>query len=135
MKGDSDVVDLLNELLTHELTAINQYFIHSKMCANWGYHRIAKKKREETIEEMHHADWVIDLILRLDGVPNMQLLFPVRVGDDVVEQHKLDLKLELQARDRFNRGIALAVSKNDNGTRALIEKILTSEEDGIDWLE
>lgn len=135
MKGDSDVIDLLNELLTHELTAINQYFIHAKMCSNWGYHRIAKKKRDESIEEMHHADWVIDRILLLDGVPNMQRLFPVRVGEDVVEQHKLDLELELQARERLNKGIALATQKSDNGTRALLEKILTSEEDGIDWLE
>jgi bacterioferritin len=135
MKGDSEVIDLLNELLTHELTAINQYFIHAKMCANWGYVRIAKKKREESIEEMHHADWVIDRILLLDGVPNMQRLFPVRVGEDVVEQHKLDLELELQARERLNRGIALATQKGDNGTRALLDKILTSEEDGIDWLE
>ena len=135
MKGDTDVIDILNELLTHELTSINQYFIHAKMCSKWGYHRIAKKKREESIEEMHHADWVIDRILFLDGVPNMQRLFPVRVGEDVVEQHKLDLEGELQARDRLNKGIALATQKGDNGTRALLEKILTSEEDGIDWLE
>ncbi|MCZ7684615.1 MAG: bacterioferritin [Sandaracinaceae bacterium] len=135
MKGDADVIDLLNELLTHELTAINQYFIHSKMCANWGYHRIAKKKREESIEEMRHADWVIDRILLLDGVPNMQRLDPVRVGEDVPEQHKLDLELELLARERLNRGIALARDKGDNGTRVLLERILDSEESGIDWLE
>ncbi len=135
MKGDADVIDLLNELLTHELTAINQYFIHSKMCANWGYHRIAKKKREESIEEMHHADWVIDRILLLDGVPNMQRLDPVRVGEDVPEQHQLDLELELLARERLNRGIALARDKADNGTRVLLERILASEESGIDWLE
>jgi bacterioferritin len=135
MKGDADVIDFLNELLTHELTAINQYFIHSKMCENWGYHRIAKKKREESIEEMHHADWVIERVLFLDGVPNMQRLGPVRVGEDAVEQHKLDLELELEARTRLNRGIALAVAKSDNGTRALLEKILHEEEDGIDWLE
>jgi bacterioferritin len=135
MKGDADVIDLLNELLTHELTAINQYFIHAKMCENWGYHRVAKKKREESIEEMHHADWVIDRILFLDGVPNMQRLFPVRVGEDVPEQHALDLDLEHQARERLNRGIALARDKGDNGTRELLERILTSEESGIDWLE
>lgn len=135
MKGDADVIDLLNELLTHELTAINQYFIHSKMCANWGYHRIAKKKRDESIEEMHHADWVIDRILFLDGVPNMQRLDPVRVGEDVPEQHQLDLELELLARERLNRGIALARDKGDNGTRVLLERILGSEEEGIDWLE
>lgn len=135
MKGDSDVIDLLNELLTHELTAINQYFIHSKMCANWGYHRIAKQKRAESIEEMNHADWVIDRILFLDGVPNMQRLNPVRVGEDVVEQHQLDLELEFEARDRLNRGVQLCTEKGDNGTRVLLERILSSEEDGIDWLE
>jgi bacterioferritin len=135
MKGDADVIDLLNELLTHELTAINQYFVHSKMCANWGYHRIAKKKREESIEEMHHADWVIDRILFLDGVPNMQRLNPVRVGEDVVEQHQLDLELEVEARERLNRGVHLCTQRADNGTRILLEKILSSEEDGIDWLE
>lgn len=135
MKGDSDVIDLLNELLTHELTAINQYFIHSKMCANWGYHRIAKQKRAESIEEMHHADWVIDRILFLDGVPNMQRLNPVRVGEDVVEQHQLDLELEIEARERLNRGVQLCTQKGDNGTRVLLERILSSEEDGIDWLE
>src|SRR5678815_1894615 len=122
MKGDSDVLDFLNELLTHELTAINQYFIHSKMCGNWGYHRIEKKKREESIEEMHHADWVIERILLLDGVPNMQRLGPVRVGENVVEQHKLDLELELEARARLNRGIALTRDKGDNGTKVLLEK-------------
>lgn len=135
MKGDADVIDLLNELLTHELTAINQYFVHSKMCANWGYHRIAKKKREESIEEMHHADWVIDRILFLEGVPNMQRLNPVRVGEDVVEQHEVDLELELEARERLVRGIQLCTQRGDHGTRVLLEKILAEEEDGIDWLE
>src|SRR5690606_32199036 len=135
MKGDADVIDFLNELLTHELTAINQYFVHSKMCANWGYHRIAKKKREESIEEMNHADWVIGRILFLDGVPNMQRLNPVRVGEDVVEQHELDLELELEARERLNRGVQLCTQRGDNGTRTLLEKILSDEEDGIDWLE
>lgn len=135
MKGDADVIVLLNELLTHELTAINQYFVHAKMCQNWGYQKIAAKKREESIGEMRHADWVIDRILYLEGVPNMQRLFPVRVGEDVVEQHKLDLELEIEACERLNRGIALARERRDNGTRALLEKILASEEEGIDWLE
>jgi bacterioferritin len=135
MKGDADVIDFLNELLTHELTAINQYFIHSRMCDNWGYHRIGKKKREESIEEMRHADWIIERILFLDGVPNMQRLNPVRVGEEVVEQHRLDLALELEARERLNHGIALARDRADNGTRGLLEKILHEEEDGIDWLE
>lgn len=135
MKGDSEIIDLLNELLTAELTAINQYFIHAKMCANWGYKRLAAKKREESIEEMKHADKVIDRILFFDGVPNMQRLNPVRVGEDPVEQHKLDLALEVEARDRLNKGIALCTAKGDGGTRELLEHILVEEEAGIDWLE
>ena len=135
MKGDPEVITLLNEVLTHELTAINQYFIHYKMCENWGYPRIAEKKKSESIEEMHHADWVIERILFLDGVPNMQRLNPVKVGEDVVEQHKLDLALELEAHARLNEGIKLCREKGDNGTRELLDKILHSEEDGIDWLE
>jgi bacterioferritin len=135
MKGDADVIDFLNELLTHELTAINQYFVHAKMCANWGYHRLAKKKKDESIDEMRHADWVIDRILYLGGVPNMQRLFPVRVGENVPEQHQLDLELEIEAVERLNRGIALTRDRGDNGTRTLLEKILTSEEEAIDWLE
>jgi bacterioferritin len=135
MKGDADVIDLLNAVLTSELTAINQYFIHAKMCANWGYSKIAEKKRHESIDEMKHADWVIERILFLDGTPNMQRLNPVRVGEDVKEQHELDLALEMEARKRLNDGVALATSKGDNGTRELLEKILASEESGIDWLE
>ena len=97
MKGDGQIIDALNELLTAELTAINQYFVHYKMCENWGYPRLAKKKREESIEEMQHADKVIERILFLDGVPNLQRLNPVKVGEEPVEQHKLDLALELEA--------------------------------------
>jgi len=135
MQGNADVIELLNEVLTSELTAINQYFIHYKMLENWGYQRLAKKKREESIEEMKHADEVIERILYLDGHPNMQRLSPVRVGEDPVEQHEVDLALEVDAVGRLNRGIALAVEKGDNGTRALLEKILKEEEEAIDWLE
>src|SRR4029078_3028809 len=115
--------------------SINQYFVHSKMLKNQGYGHLAKKKREESIEEMHHADAVIERILFLDGVPNMQRLFPVRVGEEAVEMHKLDLEVEREAHARLNKGIALAVAKGDNGTRALLESILKSEEESIDWLE
>ncbi|HEY3498384.1 MAG TPA: bacterioferritin [Polyangiaceae bacterium] len=135
MRGDPEIIELLNEVLTSELTAINQYFIHAKMLSNMGYKLLAKKKREESIEEMHHADEVIERVLFLDGVPNMQRLFPVRVGEEPVEMHKVDLAVEVEARDRLNRGIALAVAKGDNGTRALLESILKSEEESIDWLE
>ncbi|HVY26838.1 MAG TPA: bacterioferritin [Polyangiaceae bacterium] len=135
MRGDAEILDVLNEILTSELTAINQYFIHYKMCENWGYKRLAKKKREESIEEMKHADKVIERILYLGGVPNMQRLSPVRVGEEPIEMHKLDLTLELEAVARLNRAIQLCLSKNDGGTRDLVEKILSEEEDAIDWLE
>jgi bacterioferritin len=135
MKGDPAVIDALNELLTAELTAINQYFVHAKMCANWGFKRLAAKKRQESIEEMKHADMVIERILFLDGVPNMQRLYPVRVGEEPIEQHRLDLAVEVEARDRLNQAIALTVAKADNGTRELLDSILESEEESIDWLE
>jgi bacterioferritin len=135
MKGNEDVIKVLNEVLTSELTAINQYFIHSKMCEDWGFHRLAAKKREESIEEMKHADAVIARVLFLEGVPNMQRYFSVKVGEDAVEQHKLDLELEYDAVKRLNEGIAICRDKGDNGTRELLEMILKEEEEGIDWLE
>jgi bacterioferritin len=134
-RGDAQIVEALNEILTAELTAINQYFIHAKMCANWGYARLAKKKREESIGEMKDADRLIERILYLDGTPNLQRLFPVRVGEDAIEQHKLDLELELNAVSRYNAAIELARSKGDNGTRELLERHLIDEEESVDWLE
>lgn len=135
MQGDAKVIEILNEVLTAELTAINQYFIHAKMLKNWGYKRLAGQKRKESIEEMEHADEVIDRILYLDGVPNMQRLNPVRVGEDPVEMHELDLELERAAVERLNRGIALATQAADNGTRHLFEKILVEEEEAVDFIE
>lgn len=135
MKGNASVIDTLNAILTAELTAINQYFIHHKMCRNWGYHRLSKKKREESIEEMKHADAVIERILFLDGVPNMQRLNPVKVGEDPIEQHRLDLDLELEAHKRLNDAIKLCTDVGDNGTRELLEHILEEEEESIDWHE
>ncbi len=135
MQGDSAVVEALNDVLTAELTAINQYFIHHKMCENWGYEKLSHKKREESIEEMKHADDVIERILFLDGVPNMQRLSAVSVGEDPIEQHRLDLDLELEAVKRLNAAIALAREKADNGTRELLENILVDEEESVDWLE
>ena len=135
MRGDSDIIELLNEVLTAELTAINQYFIHAKMCDNWGYDRLASHGRDESIDEMKHAERLIERILYFDGVPNMQRLFPVRVGETVPEQFQVDVALEYGAVERLNRGIALAVEKGDNGTRELLAEILVSEEDHIDWLE
>lgn len=135
MKSDPAILELLNNVLTAELTAINQYFVHSKMCANWGYQALADKKRHESIEEMKHASEVIERVLFLDGVPNMQRLGSVRVGEDPVEQHRLDLALELDAVERLNAGIAVATEKRDNGTRELLESILEQEEQSVDWLE
>jgi len=135
VRGDPQIIEALNEILTAELTAINQYFIHSRMCRNWGYHRLAKKKYEESIDEMKDADKLIERILFLEGVPNMQRLAPVRVGEDPIEQHRLDLAMEVDAVQRYNRAIALARDQGDNGTRALLEDNLRGEERGLDWLE
>ena len=135
MKGHEEVIKVLNEVLTSELTAINQYFIHSKMCEDWGFQVLAAKKKEESIEEMHHADQVIARILFLEGVPNMQRYFPIKVGEDAIEQHKLDLELEYDAVKRLNDGISVCREVRDNGTRELLQTILQQEEEGIDWLE
>jgi bacterioferritin len=135
MRGDPEIIELLNEVLTAELTAINQYFIHAKMQENWGYLRLAEHTREESIDEMKHADAIIERILFLEGVPNMQRMNPVQVGETVAEQFRLDLSVELEAIERFNRGIELAVAKTDNATRALLESMLVSEEEHTDWLE
>ncbi|MAE97069.1 MAG: bacterioferritin [Deltaproteobacteria bacterium] len=134
-QGDPAIIEALNGILTLELTAINQYFVHAKMCENWGYSRLAKKKREESIDEMKDADRVIERILYLEGTPNMQRLSPIRVGEDPIEQHRLDLEMELAACDQYNDAIALAREKGDNGTRELLERQLTEEEESVDWLE
>ncbi len=135
MRGDPEIIEALNEILTNELTAINQYYIHYKMCENWGYAKLAAKKREESMEEMEHADKVISRILYLEGIPNMQRLNPVKVGENVPEQHKLDLALEAGAVEVLNRTIALCRERGDNGTRELIARILENEEESVDWLE
>jgi bacterioferritin len=135
VQGDPEIIEALNEVLTAELTAINQYFIHHKMCENWGYERLSKKKREESIGEMKDADAVMERILYFDGLPNMQRLFPVRVGEDPIEQHKADLAVETEAIARLNNAIKLCREKGDNGTRDLLERILHGEEEGADWLE
>jgi len=135
MKGDPQVINVLNEILTAELTAINQYYIHAKMCENWGYKRLYAWKRKESIEEMKDADVIIERILFLEGVPNMQRLNPVRVGESAVEQHELDLALETAAIERLNRAIPLAREKGDNGTAEVLEHILKGEEHSADELE
>jgi bacterioferritin len=135
MQGDAQIIESLNEILTSELTAINQYFVHAKMLENWGYKRLAKHAHDESIDEMKHADALIERILFLEGVPNLQRLDPVRVGENPVEQLELDLEMEKAAVARFNRVITEAREKGDNGTRELLEGMLTSEEEAVDWLE
>jgi bacterioferritin len=135
MHASPEIIELLNDVLTAELTAVNQYFGHAKMQANWGYRRLAEHAQNESIDEMRHADELIERILYLEGMPNLQRLGSVRLGEDPVEQLRLDLELEREAVARFNRGIALAFEQGDNGTRHLLEEMLTAEEDHIDWLE
>ena len=135
MKGHADVIDRLNTLLTLELTAINQYWIHARICENWGYERLWKKVREESIGEMRHADRLIERILYLEGVPNLQRLGKVNVGQTVPEQLRLDLEVERTAVSALNAGIEVCRSLGDNGTRDMLEEILKAEEDHIDWIE
>ena len=135
MKGEAEVIQVLNDVLSAELTAINQYFVHAMMCDNWGLKRLAKHMREESIGEMKHAEDVIDRILYLDGVPNMQKYMKINVGQTVPEMHQFDLDLERDAVGRLNQGIELCRGKADNGSRQILEKILSDEEQHIDWLE
>ena len=135
MKSTEEILDLLNQLLTNELTAINQYFIHAKMCENWGYERLAHKLREESIDEMKHADLVISRILFLEGVPNLQRYHKLRVGESVKEQLESDLQVEYTAISFLNQGIVAARNANDNATEDMMTRILVSEEEHTDWIE
>ncbi|MBI3695680.1 MAG: bacterioferritin [Acidobacteria bacterium] len=135
MKGNPKVLRFLNEALKAELTAINQYFLHSSMCKNWGYHRLAKKQKEESIEEMKHAERLLDRILFLEGQPNMTDLFPIKVGANVKQQLENDLALEMDAISRLNAATKTAVEAGDNASRELFEDILVDEEEHVDDLE
>jgi bacterioferritin len=135
MKGSRKVVDVLNEVLSAELVGINQYFLHARMCKNWGYLRIAEVTYKESIDEMKHADELVERILFLEGLPNLQKLGRVRVGQTVPEQMTLDRDLELDAVARLNRAIALCVAEGDNTSRDLLEEMLEGEEEHLDWLE
>jgi bacterioferritin len=135
VKGDAKVIAVLNEVLKAELTAINQYFLHAEMCENWGYERMAKITRKESIEEMTHAEKLMERILLLDGSPNMSDYFKINVGQTMQAQLKSDLDLEYTAVKRLNEGIKTCVAAADNGSRELLEKILLDEEHHIDWLE
>lgn len=135
MKGDAKIIEALNRALTIELTAINQYFIQAKMLKHWGYLSLAKKMYEESIGEMKHADKLIERILFLDGIPNISRYDVIRAGTDVGEQLEYDLKLESSGVKVYNEAIDLAAKTKDNGTRELLEGILVSSEEHVDWLE
>jgi bacterioferritin len=135
MKGDPKVIDYLQEVLTGELTAINQYFLHAEMMDNWGYKRLAAKTRRESIEEMQHAEKLLERMLYLDGSPNMKNLFQLRIGQSVKEQIENDLQVEYDAVPRLNKAINAAVEAGDNGSRDLFETILKDEEEHVDYLE
>ena len=132
---DPKVIEVLNDVLTGELTAINQYFIHSEMCANWGYSRLHAYIRKESIDEMKHAESLMERILYLEGIPNVQRLGKINIGETVQEQLTVDLALELDALPRLNDGIEVCKAAGDNGSRLLLEEILASEEEHVDWLE
>lgn len=134
MQSTPEVIELLNDVLTAELTAINQYFIHYKMQENWGYKRLAEKGKQESFGEMKHAEELIERILYLEGVPNMQRLGPVKVGETVPEQLRAELETEKEAIARLAAGIEQC-RRADEGTRLLLEEILDEEEDHADWLE
>ena len=124
MQGSDRIIEFLNEALTAELTAINQYFAHAKLCENWGWSKLAAKYREESIEEMHDAEKLMDRILLLDGMPNLQRLGTVRVGETPMEQFEVDKVLEEEAIERYRRGVQLALEDGDPGTRELLEHLV-----------
>jgi bacterioferritin len=135
MQGSDEVIKVLNEVLTAELTAINQYFLDAKMFDNWGYARLSHKFNDESIGEMKDADKLIERILYLDGHPNVQRLGNIRTGETTLEKLTLALDLERDAIGRLNAGIGLCLEQGDNGSRDLLEEILEGEEEHADWLE
>jgi bacterioferritin len=135
MKGSKKVIQALNDVLAGELVGINQYFLHSKMCKNWGFHRLAEENYKEAISEMKHASDLTERILFLEGIPNLQKLGTLHIGETVPEQLKSDLGLEREAVTKLNKAIALCVDEGDNTSRDLLEDILESEEEHVDWLE
>ncbi|HSP15408.1 MAG TPA: bacterioferritin [Thermoanaerobaculia bacterium] len=135
MRGDKKIIDILNDALTSELTAINQYFVHAEMCDNWGYDRLHHQIRKHSIGEMKHAEKLIERILFLDGVPNVQRLGKINIGETVPEMFKVDHALEMDAVKRLNGGIESCRVADDNNSRHLLEEILEDEEEHIDWIE
>jgi bacterioferritin len=135
MQGDPEVLEFLNEQLTAELTAINQYFLHAKMQENFGWTKLAKYTRSESFDEMKHAEMLTDRILLLDGLPNYQRLFHVRVGQTVTEMFQADRQIEVEAIDRLRRGVELMRGKGDITSANVFESILEDEEHHIDYLD
>lgn len=135
VKGGKEIIDALNVILTGELTAINQYFLHAKLLQNWGYNKLYKKIWAESIDEMKHADILIERVLYLDGIPNVQRLGRVRIGENVAEMFDCDEALELEAIPRLQETIELCRKHGDHGTAVLLEGILRSEEEHLDWIE
>jgi bacterioferritin len=135
MKGHADVIKKLNELLADELTAINQYMVHSEMCDNWGYHKLHEAIEKQAIDEMHHAEWLIGRIIFLEGSPTVSKLNAIRIGRTVEEIVSNDLDAEDSAVQMYNEGIRLATASKDDGTRELLTKILKDEERHVDWGE
>jgi len=135
MKGDSTVIEHLNRVLKNELTAINQYFLHSRMYKDWGINKLAEHEHDESIDEMKHADSLIERTLFLEGLPNLQALGSLRIGEDVKEMLQCDLDLEMDALPDLQTGIAYCEKNKDYVSRDLFDSILQSEEEHVDWLE
>ena len=135
MQGNPRVIAALNEALKEELMAINQYFLHAEMCENWHYHKIADHIKKESIDEMRHAEALIERILFLDGTPTMSEAMQLSIGASVKDQLESDLKLEINAVAMYNRFVKLARDEGDNASRELFERLLRDEEGHVDWLE
>ncbi len=135
MKGSAKVIKVLNDRLAEELTAINQYMVHSEMCDNWGYGRLHKAIEKQAFDEMHHAEWLIQRILFLEGSPTVSKLNPMKIGKDVKGIVLNDYDAEVDAVKQYNAAIKVAVEAKDNGTRDLLQKILKDEEVHVDWAE
>jgi bacterioferritin len=135
MKGNPKVIELLNQALTEELTAINQYFLHAEMCENWHYSRLGDYIKKQSIDEMKHAEELIERLLFLDATPNMTELMQINVGKNVKEQLESDLKLELAAVKMYNHSVQVSRDQGDNASRELFERLLKDEEAHVDWLE